>query len=46
MFAVKPLVGLGVLDELPVLRIPAQLAMVPVGQIAEMTNRDRARACS
>lgn len=39
MFAVEPPVRLGVLDELPTARIPTQLAMVPIGQIAEMANR-------
>src|SRR5437588_1198594 len=42
--AVPPGVGLLIARELPLLGIPLQLAVVPVRQIAEVANRDRAGA--
>src|SRR5208282_4797470 len=33
--AVEPLVGCGIVHELPLGRVPAQAAAVPVGQVAE-----------
>src|SRR5947207_2259772 len=37
-FAVEPFIGLGIIDEPPFLWIPDQLAMVPIRQVAEMTE--------
>src|SRR5262245_27151002 len=36
--AVEPLVGFGIVDELPFFRVPAQLAVIPVGQVAQVTD--------
>src|SRR5437667_8258035 len=43
-FAVEPLVGFLVVDEVPFLWIPVQFAAVPVGEIAEVADRHRAGA--
>src|SRR5216683_326359 len=43
-FAVKPSVGRVILDEPPFLRVPGQLAVVPVSQVAQVADRYRASA--
>ena len=42
--AVQPGVGLAVVHELPLGRVPAQLAVVPVGQVAQVADGHRAGA--
>ena len=42
--AVQPGVGFGVAEEFLGLRVPLELAVIPVGQVAEVTDRDGAAA--